>query len=100
MTLKSDAKFKKRPTCCLENDMWDLVNFHKSTRKCQNWNFDGILLPKLVKCVTLTFTEELCVMKMKNDTKIEEELTCRFKTYTRNFTNFDPSTQKSKKFVF
>ena len=47
MTLKSDAKFKKRPTCCLENDMWDLVNFHKSTRKCQNWNFDGILLPKV-----------------------------------------------------
>ena len=27
------------------------------------------------KCVTLKFTEELCVMTMKNDTKIEEELT-------------------------
>ena len=31
------------------------------------------------KCMTLKFTEELCVMTMKNDTKIEEELTCRFK---------------------
>ena len=39
-------------------------------------------------------------MTIKNDTKIEEELTCRFKIKMRNFTNFDPSTQKSEKFVF
>ena len=39
-------------------------------------------------------------MKMKNDTKIDEELTCRFKIEMWNFTNFDPSTQKSEKFVF
>ena len=43
---------------------------------------------------------ELYVMTMKNDTKIEEELTYRFKIDTTNFTNFDSSTQKSKKFVF
>ena len=29
--------------------------------------------------MSLKFTVELCVMAMKNDTKIEEELTCRFK---------------------
>ena len=29
---------------------------------------------------------------MKNDTKIEEELTCRFKIDMRNLTNFDLST--------
>ena len=39
-------------------------------------------------------------MTMKNDAKIEEELTCCLKIDTRNFTNFDPSTGKSKKFVF
>ena len=39
-------------------------------------------------------------MTMKNDTKIEEELICRFKIDMRNFTNFEPSTQKSKKIVF
>ena len=50
--------------------------------------------------MTLNFTEELCVMTIKNDTKIEEELTCRFKIDMRNLTNFDPNTQKSKKFVF
>ena len=43
--------------------------------------------------MSLKSTEKLCVMKMKNDTKIEEELTCCFKI-DMNFTNFDPSTRK------
>ena len=49
--------------------------------------------------MSLEFTEELGVMTVKNDTKIGGELTCRFKIDMRNFTNFDPSTRKSKKFV-
>ena len=52
------------------------------------------------KGVTLNVTEELNVMKMNNNTKIEEELTCRFKIDMRNVTNFDPSIRKSKKIVF
>ena len=47
----------------------------------------------------IEFTEKLCVITTKNDTKIEEELTCRFKIDMRNFTNFD-LTRKSKKFAF
>ena len=39
-------------------------------------------------------------MTMNNDTIIEEKLTCRFKIDMRNSTNFDTSTQKSKKIVF
>ena len=39
---------------------------------------------------------ELCVMGMKNDSKLEEELTCQFKIDMRNLTNFDQSTQKSQ----
>ena len=38
-------------------------------------------------------------MTMKNDTKIEEELTCRFKIDMRNLTNFDVSTRKSPTFL-
>ena len=38
-------------------------------------------------------------MTKKNDTKIEEELTCCFKIDMRNLTNFDPSTQKPPKFA-
>ena len=49
--------------------------------------------------MSLKFSEELCVMTVKNDTKIEEELTCRFKIDMRNLTNFDLSTQKSKRFA-
>ena len=49
--------------------------------------------------MSLKFAMELCVMTIENDTKIEEELTCRFKIDMRNFTNFGPSTQKSQKFA-
>ena len=49
--------------------------------------------------MTLKFTEELGVMTMKNDTKIEKELTCHFRIGMRNLTNFDPNTQKSPKFA-
>ena len=47
MTLKSYAKFEEKLTCWLENDMTNFANFHQSTRKFQNWNFDKILLSKV-----------------------------------------------------
>ena len=49
------------------------------------------------KGMALKFTEVLCVMTKKNNAKFEEKLTCHFKTDMRNLTNFDSSTQKSKK---
>ena len=49
--------------------------------------------------MSLKFTGELCVITVKNDAKIEEELTCQFKIDMRNLTNFDPSTRKSQKFA-
>ena len=48
--------------------------------------------------MSLKFTGELCVIRMKNDAKFEEDLTCQFKIDMRNLTNFDLSTQKSQKF--
>ena len=44
------------------------------------------------KCMSLNLTEELRVTIVKNDTKIEEKLTCCCKIDMRNLTNFDPST--------
>ena len=38
-------------------------------------------------------------MKTKNDAKLEEELTCRFKIDMRNLKNSDLNTQKSLKFM-
>ena len=52
------------------------------------------------KSMSLKSAEELCVMKMKNDAKYEDELTFHFKTDMRNLTNFDSSTRKSKKMLF
>ena len=47
MTLKCVAKSEEKLPCGLENDMRNLVNFHQSTRKSQNCEFDGILLSKV-----------------------------------------------------
>ena len=47
--------------------------------------------------MSLKFTEELCVVTMKNNSKSDDELTCYFKTDMSNLTNFDSSTQKSIK---
>ena len=47
MTLRSYANFEERLTSGLKKDMRNLANFYQSTWKCQNWNFDGILLPKV-----------------------------------------------------
>ena len=55
---------------------------------------------QIKKCMSLTFTGELCVMTMKIDAKFEEELTCQFKIDMRNLTNFDQSTQKYKESHF
>ena len=50
--------------------------------------------------MSLNFTEEVCVMTMENDRKIEEELTCRFKIGMKNLTNFDPRLESIKKVAF
>ena len=49
--------------------------------------------------MSFKFTGEFCVMAMKTDTKLEEELICQFKIDMKNLTNFDSSTPKSQKFA-
>ena len=48
MTLKYHAKFEEKLTWGLKNSMKNLANFLQNTwNKCQNWDFDGILLSKI-----------------------------------------------------
>ena len=47
MTMESDAKYEKKLTCGLENDMRNSENFHQSIQKSQNWDFDRILQSKV-----------------------------------------------------
>ena len=49
------------------------------------------------KCRSLKFTGELFVSTMNYYPKIEEGLTCQFKTDICSLTNFAPSTQMSQK---
>ena len=89
---KTDLSFGKR-----HEEFGNFSPEHSKVWKLEIW-WDCFVQSK--ECMSLKSTEEFCVMAMKNHTKIEEELTCRFKINMRNFTNFDPSTQKSKKFEF
>ena len=61
MTLKSDAKFEEKLTCCLKNDMRNFADFHQSTRKYQNWNFEKMLFVQSRKCMSFKLTVELYV---------------------------------------
>ena len=44
-------------------------------------------------------TEDLCVMRMKNDSIFEQGSISQFKIGMRNLTNFESSTPKSRKFA-
>ena len=46
MTLKHYVKFKGKLTRALKHDIKNLVNFHASSRKSENFLFDGLLLSK------------------------------------------------------
>ena len=93
--LKSDTKFEEKLTWDLKNDMRNLANvFTRAPESVKIW---WNLFVQSRKDMTLKFTEELCVMTMKNNAKFKEELTFHFKTDMRNLTNFDSSTWKSKK---
>ena len=49
MTLKGDAKFLKKVTRGLKNDINNLVNFHASSRKSKVLNIDRLLLSEAYK---------------------------------------------------
>ena len=62
--MKNDAKFEEELTFRFKIDMKNLTIFDSSTHKSQNVHFSRLLLSKLKN---VKFTEELCVMTMKND---------------------------------
>ena len=75
MTLECEVKFEEKLTCGLENELRNLANFHHSTRNFQKL---GLPLDPFIqsrKCMSLKLKGELFVMTMKNDAKLEIELT-------------------------
>ena len=49
MTLKVDAKSKRKLTFGLKNNVRNLVSFHANSGKSENLHFDWILLSKAFK---------------------------------------------------
>ena len=51
MTLKSDAKFKEKLTCCFtfKFDMRNLVNFNPNTQKSKNFTSISYFCPKYMR---------------------------------------------------
>ena len=77
MTLKGVAKFKRKLTHGLKNDIRHLVNFHASSRKFGHLHFDGLLLSKAYKDLDEKVFKELRLMTLKSDAKSEEKLLVR-----------------------
>ena len=70
MTLKSDAKFKEKRTCGFKYDMTNLVAFHPTTEKSENFFSMGSFCPKHTK-FEIQNTEELSFMTLNIDGKFE-----------------------------
>ena len=99
MTLKGDAKFKRKLICDLKKDIRNMINFHA---KSQAWKF-ALWLDPFVQSIQIfrwKSTEELCLMKLKSDAKFEEKLTLGSKNDMRNLVNFNASSGKSENLHF
>ena len=69
MTLKSDVKFKEKPTCGFKYDMKDLVNFHATTQKSKNFTSISYFCPKHIRFELKKYREVIF-----HDTESDEEL--------------------------
>ena len=49
MTLKSDAKFEEKLNLGSKSDMRNLVNFHPTTQKSENFTLMGYFCPKYMR---------------------------------------------------
>ena len=92
MTLKGDAKFIGKLTCCLKNDLRNLVNFHARSRKSGNLHFDLSKAYKKCKRVMSRNTEEYA--------KLEEKLTLGSKNGLSSLVKFNVSIGKSESLHF
>ena len=109
---------------CLKNELKNYrgVMFHGNEKWCQIWRRIYVLLQKWhnefgkfsckhlkvskfvlwsstyvqnVESISQKVTEEVCVISVNSDAKLQEDPTCRCKNDMRNLASFNTSTQKS-----
>ena len=70
MKLKRDGKFIRKLTRDLKYGITNLVNFHASSQKSENFHFDGLLLSKAYNVLDEK-VQKSYVITLKNDPKFE-----------------------------
>ena len=70
MTLKSDAKLEEKLNCGFKQDMRNMVNFHPTTQKKENFTSIDYFCPKYMR-FELKNTEELSFMTLNSDAKFK-----------------------------
>ena len=94
MAQKSDAKFKEKLTCGLENDK-EFGKFSPEHSEVSEMDFD--LLSKVENVWAKNLLRSYVSWQWRMIQNFYKELTCCFKIKMRNLTNFDLSTRKFQK---
>ena len=100
MTLKGDAKFKRKLTCGLKSDIRNLVDFHTSSRKSEHLHFDWMLLSKAYRDLDQKIQKSMFHDTEEFDAKFEEKLILCSKNDMRNLVNLNVSSGKSENLPF
>ena len=80
MILKGVTNFERKLICDLKNDTRNLVNFHASSRKPENSQFDRILLSKAYKDLDEK-AQKSCLMILKSDARFEKKTDTWFQKF-------------------
>ena len=96
MTPKGDEIFKEKLTGGLKNDTRNLVNFYARSQKAEDLHFDGLLFSITYKVSVKKSTEELGLMTLKKDPKLEEKLTFCLNNYMRDLVNLTRAAESLK----
>ena len=79
MILKSDEKFKEKLTCAFKYDMRNLVRFHLTTQKSENFTSMGSFCPKYIRFelkkyrgVIFHDTEQWCKIWINPDLEVSK----------------------------
>ena len=100
MTLKDDAKFKRKLTCYLKNDITNSVNFHASSWKSETLHFDRVLLSKGYKVLDEKVQKCYLLWHWRVIQTLRKKLTFCLKNDMRNVVIFNSSSGKSKSLHF
>ena len=74
MATKNDAKFEEELTCQFKIDMGNLTNLTQALENLKNLHFNGLLLNKVYNVWAKKSIEELCLMALNTDIKLEGKL--------------------------